>query len=58
MDKRTPSTTHLTNAQRFDWLPLIRSGHVGPHGIVAQTPQGVESDPGTTESNTFQGCLP
>src|ERR1700731_461872 len=30
MDTRTPSTTHLTDAQRIDWLRLIRSDNVGP----------------------------
>ncbi len=30
MDIRTPSTTHLTDAQRIDWLRLIRSDNVGP----------------------------
>src|SRR3984885_15064730 len=30
MDTRTPSTTHLTDAQRIDWLRLIRSDRVGP----------------------------
>src|SRR6266699_6376220 len=30
MDIRTPSTTHLTEAQRIDWLRLIRSDNVGP----------------------------
>src|SRR5882757_11224478 len=30
MDTKTPSTTHLTDAQRIDWLRLIRSDHVGP----------------------------
>jgi DNA processing protein len=30
MDKRTPITTHLTDAQRIDWLRLIRSDNVGP----------------------------
>ena len=30
MDKRTPSGTHLTDAQRIDWLRLIRSDNVGP----------------------------
>jgi hypothetical protein len=39
MDKRTPGTTHLTDAQRIDWLRLIRSDNVGPRGIMAQTPQ-------------------
>jgi DNA processing protein len=29
MDTRTP-TTHLTDAQRLDWLRLIRSDNVGP----------------------------
>jgi DNA processing protein len=38
MDTRTPSTTHLTDAQRIDWLRLIRSDNVGPRGIMAQTP--------------------
>jgi hypothetical protein len=32
-------TTHLTDAQRIDWLRLIRSDNVGPRGIMAQTPQ-------------------
>jgi hypothetical protein len=58
MDKRTPGTTHLTEEQRIDWLRLIRSDRVGPHGIMAQTPPASESDPGTAESNTFQGCRP
>jgi DNA processing protein len=30
MDTRTPTTTHLTDAQRVDWLRLIRSDNVGP----------------------------
>jgi DNA processing protein len=30
MDIRTPSTTHLTEAQRIDRLRLIRSDNVGP----------------------------
>jgi DNA processing protein len=30
MDTKTPSTTQLTDAQRVDWLRLIRSDHVGP----------------------------
>ncbi|WP_291571553.1 DNA-processing protein DprA [Bradyrhizobium sp.] len=30
MDKRSPGTTHLTDAQRIDWLRLIRSDNVGP----------------------------
>ena len=30
MDIRTPGTTHLTDAQRIDWLRLIRSDNVGP----------------------------
>jgi hypothetical protein len=32
-------TTHLTDAERIDWLRLIRSDNVGPRGIMAQTPQ-------------------
>jgi hypothetical protein len=39
MDTKTPGTTHLTDAQRIDWLRLIRSDNVGPRGIMAQTPQ-------------------
>jgi DNA processing protein len=30
MVTKTPSTTHLTDAQRIDWLRLIRSDNVGP----------------------------
>ena len=30
MDSKTPTTTHLTDAQRIDWLRLIRSDNVGP----------------------------
>jgi DNA processing protein len=30
MDTRSPTTTNLTDAQRIDWLRLIRSDHVGP----------------------------
>ncbi len=30
MDTKTPSTTNLTDAQRIDWLRLIRSDNVGP----------------------------
>ncbi|MGP0095012.1 MAG: hypothetical protein ACLPKB_34435 [Xanthobacteraceae bacterium] len=29
----------LTDEQRLDALRLIRSEHVGPRGIMAQTPQ-------------------
>jgi hypothetical protein len=39
MDTKTPGTTHLTDAERIDWLRLIRSDNVGPRGIMAQTPQ-------------------
>src|ERR1700728_2895551 len=31
MDIKTPVTTHLSEAQRVDWLRLIRSDRVGPH---------------------------
>jgi hypothetical protein len=37
--------TNLTDAERIDWLRLIRSDNVGPRGIMAQTPQGSENDP-------------
>jgi DNA processing protein len=30
MDIGTPSSTHLTDAERIDWLRLIRSDNVGP----------------------------
>jgi DNA processing protein len=30
MDRKTPSTTNLTDAERIDWLRLIRSDNVGP----------------------------
>jgi DNA processing protein len=39
VDIKTSNTTHLTDDQRLDWLRLIRSDHVGPRGIMAQTPQ-------------------
>jgi|SRR5450756_2496335 len=42
MDTKTPDTTYLTDAQRVDWLRLIRSDNVGPRGIMAQTPPGAE----------------
>jgi hypothetical protein len=45
MDTRTSNSTGLTDAQRIDWLRLIRSDNVGPRGIMAQTPPGAESDP-------------
>jgi DNA processing protein len=32
------TATRLTDAQRLDWLRLIRSENVGPRGIMAQTP--------------------
>jgi hypothetical protein len=28
----------LADDERIDWLRLIRSEHVGPRGIMAQTP--------------------
>jgi len=30
MDSKTPSNVNLTDAQRVDWLRLIRSDNVGP----------------------------
>jgi hypothetical protein len=56
MDTRTPNTTHLTDAQRIDWLRLIRSDNVGPRGIMAQTPPGSENDPKHGVCPTFKGC--
>jgi hypothetical protein len=54
MDTRSPTTTHLTDAQRIDWLRLIRSDNVGPRGIMAQTPLGSESDPVAAEYRAFR----
>jgi hypothetical protein len=34
-----PPATKLTDAERIDWLRLIRSDNVWPRGIMAQTPQ-------------------
>jgi hypothetical protein len=34
-----PSPLRLTDAERLDWLRLIRSDNVGPRGIMAQTPE-------------------
>ena len=31
MNRASQATTHLTDAQRIDWLRLIRSDRVGPH---------------------------
>jgi hypothetical protein len=56
MDSKTPGTTHLTDAERIDWLRLIRSDNVGPRGIMAQTPPGSENDPDRRPISTFQGC--
>jgi DNA processing protein len=41
MDTRTPHTTDITDAERIDRLRLIRSDNIGPHGIMAQTPQAI-----------------
>jgi hypothetical protein len=38
VDNETQQTVHLGDATRIDWLRLIRSDRVGPHGIMAQTP--------------------
>jgi DNA processing protein len=40
VDTKT-STRNLTDAERIDWLRLIRSDNVGPRGIMAQTPQEI-----------------
>ena len=58
MDTTTSATTRLTDAQRLDWLRLIRSDNIGPRGIMAQTPPGSENDRGKANSNTFSGCRP
>ena len=53
MDKRSPNTTHRTDAQRIDWLRLIRSDRVGPHGVMAQTPQGPKMGRNPRETATL-----
>jgi len=40
-DSNITRATHLTDAERIDWLRLIRSDNVGPRGIMAQTPQDI-----------------
>jgi len=41
VDITPPGTTQLSDAERIDWLRLIRSDHIGPRGIMAQTPQAL-----------------
>jgi hypothetical protein len=41
LDNISQGNTHLSDAQRLDWLRLIRSDNVGPRGIMAQTPQDI-----------------
>ena len=38
---KTSGPTQLPDAERIDWLRLIRSDHIGPRGIMAQTPQAL-----------------
>ena len=45
-----PPARKLTDAERVDRLRLIRSDNVGPRGIMAQTPQGAENDPGAAKA--------
>lgn len=47
-------SVELTEADRIDRLRLIRSDNVGPRGIMAQTPPGSESDPGSAISPIFR----
>jgi hypothetical protein len=56
VDISTSNTTRLADAQRIDWLRLIRSDNVGPRGIMAQTPPGAKSGPGSALHHTFKGC--
>jgi hypothetical protein len=53
MDSKTPGMTHLTDDQRVEWLRLIRSDHVGPRGIMAQTPPGGGHDPDRPQFQTI-----
>jgi hypothetical protein len=39
VDRLASAPIRLSDAQRIDWLRLIRSENVGPRGIMAQTPQ-------------------
>jgi hypothetical protein len=61
MDTKTPTTTHLTDAQRIDWLRLIRSDNVGPRGIMAQTPQAFAPSTvhlkGMDDARAEMGCF-
>jgi hypothetical protein len=41
MQEQPNTRSSLTDAQRIDWLRLIRSDNVGPRGIMAQTPQAI-----------------
>jgi DNA processing protein len=41
VDIKATNATDLTDAERIDWLRLIRSDRVGPRGIMAQTPQAL-----------------
>jgi hypothetical protein len=44
-DSTIAYANHLTDAERIDWLRLIRSDNVGPRGIMAQTPQANSRGP-------------
>jgi hypothetical protein len=54
VDIKTSPTT-LTDAQRIDWLRLIRSDNVGPRGIMAQTPQCRSSKKGMSYARYKMG---
>jgi hypothetical protein len=47
-----PAGQPLSEAQRFDWLRLLRSESVGPRGIMAQTPLGPHNELHKNDSTT------
>ena len=52
MENRTPGTTQLTDAQRIDWLRLIRSDNVGP-----RTFRSLINHFGSAREARWSGCL-
>jgi hypothetical protein len=42
-DRTATDGTALGDEERIDWLRLIRSEHIGPRGIMAQSPEQFSS---------------
>jgi len=66
VDIKTSTSTHLTDAQRLDWLRLIRSDNVGPrtfrslinyfgsaHAALARISHRVEAHRGANQRKFF-----